>query len=141
MGGIQLFTLNRNFFLFDVMPNKKAVVTLQSVFYSKRLLTKFLLLVVNSFSSWIFLSALICTSYGGSKWFSAWTIYFSIGFASFFIFSYRKLGTKNLNNWNNKTSKDCITSLIFLSHSSVSLQHVGEAGNHSPPMSEPSVHQ
>jgi hypothetical protein len=54
MGGIQLFTLNRKDFLFDVMRNKKAVVTLQSVFYSKRLLTKFLLLVVNSFFSWIF---------------------------------------------------------------------------------------
>jgi hypothetical protein len=54
MGGIQLFTLNRKDFLFDVMRNKKAAVTLQSVFYSKRLLTKFLLLVVNSFFSWIF---------------------------------------------------------------------------------------
>jgi hypothetical protein len=73
-GGIQLFTLNRNGFLFDVMPNKKAVVTLQSVFYSKRLLIKLLLLVINSFSSWIFLSAVICTSYGGSKCFSAQTI-------------------------------------------------------------------
>jgi heme/copper-type cytochrome/quinol oxidase subunit 3 len=141
MGGVQLFTLNRNDSFFDIMPNKKVVVTLQSVFYSKCLLTKFLLLLISSFSSWICLSAVICTSHGGSKSFSAWTIYFSIGFASFFIFSYRKLATKNFNNWNNKTSKDCLTPLILLPHSSVSLQHVGEAGHHSSPMSEPSVHQ
>jgi hypothetical protein len=49
--GIRLCTLNKKHFLLDFMPNKKADVTLQSVFYSKRVLNNFLFKVVNAFAA------------------------------------------------------------------------------------------